>query len=272
MAAVLRLEGVSFYRGERRILAPFSWGVEAQSTAAILGPNGCGKSTLLRLISGYLWPTKGTVELLGKTLGTYPVAKLRGELGIVEAVSVYPFDDEMTARDVVCSGHFSALTLHYVEPTAAQWAATDHALAQVGLAPFAGQAYVTMSTGQRLRALIARALVARPKLLLLDEPTNGLDLPSREAVLATLHQIARQPDRPAMITITHHLEELLPETENVILLDGRGAVVKIGPAREVLTDANLSAAYDCPVQVSQRDGRYTAHVSPHAWSELLRRV
>lgn len=273
---ILALHAVEFFRPDnpapRRILSPIEWAVMPQTTAAILGANGSGKSTLLRLIAGYLWPTKGAIELLGHTLGTTPVHALRRRVGIVESTSVYPFDEEMTALEVACSGHFSSLTLNYVTPTSEQWETARHSIQQVGLADRAGQAYVTLSTGQRMRTLIARALVARPELLLLDEPTAGLDLPAREAVLATLHQLTQSPHRPAVIVVTHHLEELLPDTANVLLLSSTGQPTALGSPETVLTDANLSAAYACPVHVSHRNQRYSAHVDPITWPELLKRL
>ncbi len=274
---VLSLEGIRFSRGEREILRGISWRVMQGEAAAILGANGCGKSTLLRIASGYLWPQRGTVRLLGETFGETALAPLRARVGIVEATTVYPFDETMTARDVVLSGYFSALTIAYVRPTDEQRAHAEAVLGQVGLGGREGQLFASMSTGERLRCLLARALVRKPAMLLLDEPTAGLDLPGREAVLATLAKLHRKggaagaaasESRPAMVIITHHLEELLPETDNILLLSREGAVQAAGGAAEVLTEKNLSAAYGVPVQISRRNGRYFAHVDPAAWEEM----
>jgi len=171
--------------------------------------------------------------------------------------------------DVVVSGYFSALTIGYVTPTGEQWEHSRHLLDQVGLGAQASQNYFTLSTGQRMRCLIARALVRRPELLILDEPTTGLDLPAREAVLATLSRLHKEPHGPAMITVTHHLEELLPDTQNVLLLSREGMTVASGRPEKVLTDANLSAAYGVAIHVTHKNGRYHAHVDPSTWAELL---
>ncbi|HVX85784.1 MAG TPA: ATP-binding cassette domain-containing protein [Phycisphaerae bacterium] len=271
--ALLSFDRLHFARpaGEalRPILTDISWSVAPAQIAAVLGANGCGKSTLLRLAVGYLWPQKGTVKLLGETLGETALAPLRARIGIVEPTTIYPFDENMTTRDVAVSGYFSALTIGYVHPTAEQWEHADHLLTQVGLAAQRDQNYFTLSTGQRMRALIARALVRRPELLILDEPTTGLDLPAREAILATLARLHTRPNPPAIITVTHHLEELLPDTSNILLLSLDGRIVASGPPGRVLTDAKLTAAYQMPIQVEQRNGRWSAHVDPRAWSELL---
>ncbi|HVT80340.1 MAG TPA: ATP-binding cassette domain-containing protein [Phycisphaerae bacterium] len=270
MDVLLSLEQISFSRGERAILRDVSWRVQRGEVAAILGANGCGKSTLLRIISGYLWAQRGRVRLFGETFGEVALPALRARVGIVEATTVYPFDEGMTARDVVVSGYFSALTVGYVSPTGAQWGHAEELLGRVGLAGKERQGYFTMSTGERLRCLLARALVRKPELLLLDEPTAGLDLPGREAILATLARLHRGwgAAAPAMITITHHLEELLPETANVLLLSREGGVVAAGRPEGVLTGTRMTEAYGVPIEVTRRDGRYAAHVDPGLWDVM----
>jgi iron complex transport system ATP-binding protein len=272
-ASILSLNHIHFSRTDgdtpRPILTDISWSVAPRQIAAILGANGCGKSTLLRIACAYLWPQKGTVHLLGQTLGNTAVAPLRARMGIVEPTTIYPFDDTMSALDVVVSGYFSALTIGYVHPTPDQWEHARHLLTQVGLSAQSAQRYFTLSTGQRMRCLIARALVRHPELLILDEPTTGLDLPAREAVLATLARLHKEPHGPAMITVTHHLEELLPDTHNILLLSTTGTVIATGEPDSVLTDAHLSAAYNVPIHVTRQNARYHAHVDPRTWNDLL---
>lgn len=275
-APVLTLNNIRFLRDERVILNSLNWSVAPSQLAAVVGPNGCGKSTLLRIISGYLWPTSGSVSLLGHTLGEYPIAKLRQRIGLVEATTVYPFDDSMTAVDVVCSGYFGTLTLGYVQPphpTPEEWAHARHCLAQVALGDRADQLYTTLSTGQRMRCLIARALVRKPELVLFDEPTAGLDLPAREAVLATLlrlHQTPSPEGAPSVVIVTHYLDELLPGTSNVLLIGPNGAEIAVGDPHQVLTDEKMTAAFQWPIHVQKTHGRYHAHVDPHSWGELLK--
>jgi iron complex transport system ATP-binding protein len=276
---VIELSRVEFSRGDLRVLGDVSWSVKAGEIAAVLGANGCGKSTLLRVAVGYLWPQRGEVRLLGEKLGEVELAPLRKRVGIVEATTVYPFDETMTALEVVVSGYFSALTVGYVHPTEEMWGHSRELLKRVGLGDREEQLYATLSTGQRMRALIARGLVRKPELLILDEPTAGLDLPSREAVLATLarlhpvHPLHPPTEggrgRPALVTVTHHLEELLPGTSNVLLLSTEGRVVASGAAEAVLTSAHMTAAYGVKVEVERRNGRWSAHVDPGLWGEMV---
>ncbi len=315
--SILSFHHLSFFRDPppaRPILTNIHWSVAPGQIAAILGSNGCGKSTLLRLAAGYLWPQKGTVQLLGQTLGESgaALAPLRARIGIVEANTVYPFDDSMTVLDVALSGYFSTLTIAYVHPTADQRTHAQQMLAHVGLDQRSQQLYATLSTGQRMRALIARALVRKPELLLLDEPTAGLDLPAREAVLATLSRLHQKDTKdsalstkdsaptppspnsefrtqnsklvtplssfnvphssfspPSLIIVTHHLEELLPATSNILLLSPTGTTIASGPPETVLTDAHLSAAYNIPIHLTHRHHRYHAHIDPQSWPDLL---
>ena len=268
---VLSLSNITFFREQRTILQDISWEVRPAEIAAILGPNGCGKSTLLRIASGYLWPQRGRVQLFGETFGESPLAPLRARVGIVEATTVYPFDESMSARDVAVSGYFSTLTVGYVHPTREQVEHAEHLLAQVGLSNMREQRFYTLSTGERLRTLLARALVRKPGLMLLDEPTAGLDLPARESVLATLSRLHRQAGEsaPAMVTITHHLEELSPDISNILLLSARGRAIAVGSPELVLTDANLTAAYGIAIHITKQNRRYAAHVDPRTWDELL---
>jgi len=125
-----------------------------------------------------------------------------------------------------------------------------------------------MSSGERVRSLLARAVIGRPRLLLLDEPTSGLDLLAREQVLATVELLARSENPPTIVMITHHIEELPPATSSVLIL-GEGRVAAIGSPGEVLKDEVLSRVYRCEVNVRAEGGRFYAQVHPDAWREIL---
>ncbi len=257
-AAAIRFTNVEFLRDNRTILAGINWELPTGAWGAIVGPNGSGKSTLVRMAAGYLWPTHGTVDVLGHRLGEYSISDLRRQISVVEALSIYPFDEQMTAEDVVCSGFFGSLTLGYYQPTAVHWTRVGELLVDVRMESFAKRQFWTLSTGERMRVLIARALVHEPSLLMLDECTSGLDLPARETVLMFLGRLAELPSPPALLMITHHLEELLPQIRHTLLLNGCGKAVAEGSPAETLTDKLMSQAFNWPVQVALRDRRWYA--------------
>ena len=251
------LRNVGMKRGERWILRDVNWAVPAGACCAILGPNGSGKSTLTRILAAHLWPTAGEVTVLGGKFGETSLPELRQLIRLVQAAGPYDVDPELTSREVVETGFFGTLAL-YAHTDDAMDRDADALLAQVGLAHVSSQKYATLSSGERVRSLIARALAARPKLLLLDEPTAGLDLLAREQVLATVQSLFDRRDPsgrppPTVLLITHHVEELPPATSEVLRADV------------------MSAVYRCPLEVRYVDGRWSVHVHPGAWDGLLNR-
>ncbi len=268
----IRLRGLGIRRGERWILRNINWEVPAGTCAAILGPNGSGKSTLARILACHLWPTEGECGVLGEKFGEVDLPELRHSIRLLQPAGPYDIDAELTARDVVVTGFFGTLAL-YDWPTDAMLAETDRMLGQVGLSAVRDHKYSTLSSGEKVRALIARALVQRPRLLLLDEPTAGLDMLAREQVLATVQGMFEKEKQlstsTTVVLITHHVEELPPATSDILLLS-EGQVAAEGRPEAVLTEANLSKAYKCPVHVRRSNGRFYTEVNPQAWEGLIR--
>ena len=272
------LRGVGVVRDARWILSGVDWCVPFGACAAVLGPNGSGKSTLTRILAGHLWPSAGTVTVLGGTFGQTNLPELRKSIRLVQPAGPYDVDASLSTRQVVLTGFFSTIGL-YDPTTPAMEAEADRLLGHVGLSAVAGHPYSTLSSGERVRSLIARALVVRPKLLLLDEPTSGLDLLAREQVLATVQRMFEtdQPDEagggglrpPTTLFITHHVEELPPATSHVLLLSN-GRLAARGTPDEVLRAEVLSPVYGCPLEVRQSNGRHYVEVRPAAWEQLLR--
>jgi iron complex transport system ATP-binding protein len=261
------LRGVGVTRGERTILNQIDWAVPSGACAAILGPNGSGKSTLVRVIMGQIWPTRGEVTVLGQPFGQTDLNELRESIRLVQATGAVEFDVDETAINVVLTGFFGTIGL-FKEVTTAMRRRAMLLIRQVGLTKEAMQPFRTLSSGERMRCLIARALVVKPKLLILDEPTAGLDLLAREQVLATVHHLlAASKSPPTLILITHHVEELLPETSVVLILKG-GKAAASGSASKVITSKQLSEVYDCPVKVTRREGRFWWHVRSSAWKQV----
>jgi iron complex transport system ATP-binding protein len=266
----IELRKVTVKRGRRAILKNISWTVPAGSCAAILGPNGSGKSTLARVIMGQIWPTAGDVSVLGEKFGQTDLNHLRESIRLVQPSAALEFDPEESTLHIVLTGFFGTVGL-YDPVTPAMQRRARLLVNRVGLKKEISQPYRTLSSGERMRCLIARALVIQPRLLILDEPTAGLDLLAREQVLATIQQlVSRTTQPPAVLMITHHVEDLLPETSQVLLLDDGKAVAAGKPSR-VLLPSVLSKAYQCPVQVSRRGGRFWLQVHPSAWKGIAAR-
>ena len=263
-------------RGGRAILDGVSCRIERGTCCALLGPNGCGKTTLARCLVGQMHPTAGTLHVLDQTIGQTNIFALRRRIGLVNPttdtaghhVPGAVVDANLTARDAVLTGLFGTVAL-YDTPSEAQRQRAAHLLDEVGLSESVDQRFELLSTGEQRRALLARALIRRPELLILDEPTAGLDVPGRERLLATLERILASPDAPAVLLITHHVEELSPRTAQVLLMQG-GRITAAGPPRAVITPERLSETFGCRVYVRRVHGRWWLEVLPEAWVDLLK--
>ncbi len=265
------LVGVGVLRDDRWILRDVTWTAPAGACVAILGPNGSGKSTLARVIGGHWWPARGDCTILGQKFGETSLPELRKKIRLVQPAGPYDIDSSLTTEEVVLTGFFGTLALYH-KPAARMVDEANALLKLVGLGKVARHAYSTLSSGERVRGLIARALSVKPKLLLLDEPTAGLDVLAREQVLATVQMLfdGDARERPTVVMITHHVEELPPATTQVLLLS-EGAVAGAGAPADVLREDVLSRAYGVPVTVRMSGGRYYLEVHPSAWGGLLGR-
>jgi iron complex transport system ATP-binding protein len=265
---VLDLRGVTVWewdvRRRRRqpILTEIDWTVRAGEQWAILGPNGAGKSTLLDLAAGRRHPSRGRVEILGETVGRVDLRALRERIGHVDVKTEVAFNPRRTAREVVLSGVTGTIQLLEERLDDAARARAADLLDQFGCAEVAGRPFVLCSQGERRRILLARALMRRPSLLLLDEPAAGLDLPGREALLAALALLAGEQPAPAVVLVTHHLEEL-PTTVTHALLLARGRVCACGAAPTVLADEPLGECFGVSVTATRHDGRWSARAVAH---------
>jgi iron complex transport system ATP-binding protein len=244
-------------RGPAELLRDVSWRVESHERWVVLGPNGAGKTTLLNLAAARLFPTRGTVRVLGETLGQVDVAELRTRIGLTTVALHDRVPPDEVVLDVVRTAAWGVVgsfreQYHMLD--------TDRArelLHQLGVGALVTRRYGTLSEGERKRVQIARALMTDPELLLLDEPAAGLDLGGREDLVRRLSEFAVDPRSPAMVLVTHHVEEIPPGFDRVLLLR-QGTVVAQGPLTDVLTSGNLSATFGLPLQVGVADGRFTA--------------
>jgi iron complex transport system ATP-binding protein len=265
----IEMHGVGVMRDGRWILRDVNWQVAPGSLVAVLGPNGSGKSTLARIAGCHLWPTAGDCRILGQRFGEANLPELRQRIRLVQAAGPYDVDASLTAREVALTGYFGSIAL-YQTADAEMTRHAESLLELLGLGAVIDHTYATMSSGERMRALIARAMVTRPGLLILDEPTNGLDPLAREQVLATVQMLLESDSAPTIILITHHIEELPPMTSQVLLL-ADGQPVASGSMQEVLRPQILSAVFHFPVEVRMNGGRYYLEVHPAAWDKLIKR-
>jgi len=257
------MRDVHVRRGDVNILQDVSWTVPRGSSCAVLGPNGSGKTTLMRTITGYMWPTSGTVEVIGRRLGQTDVRELRKHIGVVDPSERCGVDEDLTALDAVLTGYFATLSL-YDEVTAEQREQAEQLVETVGLAHRIKQKVRVLSTGEKRRALLARS----PEILILDEPTAGLDVSGRERVLATIAQLRQLHPEVTLFMITHHVEEIGPDTDQCLLLK-RGRIAASGPPDAVITPETLSDVLGCKVYVQKRAGRFWLEVLPEAWLDLV---
>ena len=261
MSDVLELVDVSVVRGGRALVEQVSWAVAEGERWAILGPNGAGKTTLLQVASSYLFPSSGTAAILGEKLGAVDVFELRPRIGLAGAAMADKLPRRQTVLETVLTAAYG-MTATWRE----QYEQTDEARARLlldllGMAEYTGRKFGTLSEGERKRTLIARALMTDPELLLLDEPAAGLDLGGREDLVRRLGALARDPQAPAMVMVTHHVEEIPPGFTHVLLIR-QGKVLAAGPLEETLTPRNLSLCFGLPLTLEQHDDRWSARGLP----------
>jgi len=248
MTAILEVSDLRVRRGATVILDRVHWRVEPGQHWVILGANGSGKTSLLRTLTGYLAPTTGDIRLLGEQFGESDWRQLRLHLGVVTHSfgGLIPLCEP--ALDTVVSGKFAQLDL-WARVSAADRAAARKLLRLVGAAALARREWQHLSQGERQRMLIARALMAQPQLLILDEPCAGLDPVARADFLALVNRLARRRRGPALVLVTHHVEEITPALTHALLLRG-GRVVAAGARAKVLNSKNLSAVFGRRVRLT----------------------
>lgn len=268
----IQADNVEVTRHNTPILRGVSCAIPKGTCAAILGPNGSGKTTFTRTLTAQVFVTSGSVVVLGETIGKTDVRALRKRIGVVNPTAGYAgaatVDDELSAHEAVLTGFFGTIGL-YEKITDEQHTIADQSLDRVGLSHRREYRFSVLSTGEQRRCLIARALVGNPELLILDEPTAGMDIAGREQVLATIEQLLSLPGAPTVLMITHHVEELSPRTEQVMLMRD-GMITACGSPDDVITPENLTQLYGCKVYVHKRHGRFWLEVLPEAWLDLIR--
>ena len=257
MTAVVELAEVSVVRGGSRLVDGVDWVVDETDRWVVIGPNGAGKTTLLQVLAAQIHPTTGVAGLLGDVLGTVDVFELRPRIGLTSAALADRLPRSERVSDVVVSASYAVLGRWREQYDELDYKRAESLLAELGIGHLSDRTFGTLSEGERKRVQIARALMTDPELMLLDEPAAGLDLAGREQLVRSLSSIATAVDSPAMVLVTHHVEEIPPGFTHVLLLK-QGRVVAAGPIDQALTAKTLSETFDLPLSLDHRDGRWSA--------------
>jgi len=254
---LIDFQNVSFVRGGKTLVGPVDWQVELDERWVVVGPNGAGKTTLIRMASAQEFPSSGVAFVLGEQLGKTDMRDLRAAIGITSSAIAQRVPDDEKVGDLVVSAGYAIMGRWREEYEGMDYEQALEVLEQVGAMHLIDRTWGTLSDGERKRVLVARAVMTNPELLILDEPAAGMDLGGREDLIGYLGDLALDPDAPAIVMITHHLEEIPFGFTHAMLLD-EGSVVAQGLIEDVLTSENVSKAYHQPIEVTYDDGRYFA--------------
>lgn len=257
MAVVAELAGVSIVRGGSTLLDDVDWRIDEADRWVIIGPNGAGKTTLLQILAAQLHPSSGMAEVLGEVLGAVDVFDLRPRIGVTSAALADRIPRSERVADVVVSAAYAVMGRWRESYEQADFERAVDLMNQLRVGHLAYRTFGTLSEGERKRVQIARALMTDPELLLLDEPAAGLDLAGRESLVSTLSELTSDPDAPATVLVTHHVEEIPTGITHALLLK-QGKVLHAGPIGEVLTAERLSETFDLGLDVSLINGRWSA--------------
>lgn len=260
MSDVLAMADVSVVRGGRRLLDAVSWEIEEGERWVVLGPNGAGKTTLLQVASGRMHPTSGVAGVLGEVLGAVDVFELRPRVGLASALLADRIPSGERVSDVVVTASYGVVGRWRESYDDLDHGRASELLDALGAGHLRERTYGTLSEGERKRVQIARALMTDPELMLLDEPAAGLDLGGREDLVRRLGLLAADLAAPALVLVTHHVEEIPPGFTDVLMLR-EGKVVAAGPIELTLTAENLSTTFQTPLVLDRHGDRWSARAA-----------
>jgi iron complex transport system ATP-binding protein len=257
MARVLELTDVSVVRNGTTILDSVKWAVESDERWVVLGPNGAGKTTLLQVASASMHPSSGAVRVLDDTLGKVDVFDLRPRIGFASTALAKRVPTDETVLNVVLTAAYSVTGRWNEEYDDLDVRRAKRVLGEWKLAGFEDRRFGSLSDGEQKRVQIARSVMTDPELMLLDEPAASLDLGAREGLLALLGGYASAPGAPAIVMVTHHVEEIPPAFTHAMLM-AKGKITSSGRIADVITAANLSLAFGLELELTSHDGRFAA--------------
>lgn len=254
---VLALENACVVRDGKQILGPLSFRMSAGERWVILGPNGAGKSTLLGVLAARIFPSKGRVTLLDEQVGAVDLSELRTRIGLASPSLEAMVDSDELVRDFVLTAAYAIIGRWNESYDLWDESRAVALLTTFGVRDLGDRRFSTLSSGEKKRVLISRALMADPELLLLDEPAAGLDLGGREDLLKRFAQFSQDPSAPASVLVTHHIEEIPAGTTHAILLK-EGKIAVSGPVESVITSEHVSAVFGISIAVTHESSRFFA--------------
>jgi iron complex transport system ATP-binding protein len=257
MVNVLHFTDVSVVRAGTTILDSVNWSVDDNQRWVILGPNGAGKTTLLQVAAALMHPSSGRAEVLEEHIGGTDLFELRPRIGFASTAMARKVPGNEKVLDVVMTAAYSVTGRWNEEYEAIDERRALRVLAEWRLDHLVERKFGTLSDGEQKRVQIARSIMTDPEVLLLDEPAASLDLGAREELLRLLGGFASEPNSPAIIMVTHHVEEIPVGFTHVLLLSG-GRTVSAGPLDEALTAQSLTETFGLSIELNATDGRYTA--------------
>ena len=257
---VLQLSSVSIVRDGNTILDSVDWAVDSDQRWVILGPNGAGKTTMLQVAAAAIHPTRGEAEILDEELGAVDLFELRPRIGFASTALARRIPVAETVLDVVMTAAYSVTGRWNEEYEDIDVRRAHRVLNEWKLDHLADRKFGALSDGEQKRVQIARSVMTDPELLLLDEPAASLDLGAREELVQLLGGYASDAGSPAIVMVTHHVEEIPPGFTHVLLL-ADGAIVAAGPIDETLTSEKLTETFSLPIELTAHDGRFTARAA-----------
>ena len=256
---ILKLTSVSKIESGTKLLQNINWEVSSNENWVVLGPNGSGKTSLLNIASLNLHPSKGEVKIIDHVLGKTDLRLLKPKIGFMSTSLNYKFRFNIKTIEVVVTAITGAIEPWWDTFTPANWERAHQLLENMGCGKKSDQLFGTLSTGEKQRVLLARALMPEPEILFLDEPTSGLDLRGREELLIALSNLVNEEKSPPMILVTHHLEEI-PVGFGHLLLLKNGETVASGKMQEVMTSENISECFSLNASVNNNAGRWSINI------------